>query len=164
MLKKSSSSPEIVQQLTTMSLSKPIPFFPDFVAKDLEKLSHKVTVSTTANGSTTTETKKRYIPVIAAGATHHAVLYSIHEFGQTRRALSWTTGAKLFEVIARRKSHDHTVGDQFLIKTFKPSALQERYYGPYTITQVHSNGTVSYLVNEAVIGRINVRRIKPYFS
>ena len=51
----------------------------------------------------------------------------------------------------RRRSHDYVVGDQFLIKTYKPSALQERWYGPYTITQVHSNGTVSYLLNEEII-------------
>lgn len=62
----------------------------------------------------------------------------------------------------RRRSHDYIVGDQFLIKTFKPSALQERWYGPYTITQVHSNGTVSYMLNEFVIDRINIRLIKPY--
>ena len=64
----------------------------------------------------------------------------------------------------RRKSHDYNIGDQFLIKNFKPTALQERYYGPFVITQVHSNGTVSYILNQAIIDRINVRRIKPYFT
>ncbi len=61
----------------------------------------------------------------------------------------------------RRRNHDYTVGDQFLIKTFKPSALQERWYGPFTITQVHSNGTVSYMLNELAIGRVSILRIKP---
>ena len=60
--------------------------------------------------------------------------------------------------------HDYTIGDQIMILAYKPnmSALQARAKGPYTISQVHSNGTVSYMLNELVIDRINIRRIKPY--
>ena len=65
----------------------------------------------------------------------------------------------------RRKEHDYMVGDQFLIIAYKPNALEARANGPpYTITQVHSNGTVSYGLNEEVIDRINIRRIKPYYK
>ena len=64
----------------------------------------------------------------------------------------------------RRRHHDYAIGDQFLILAFKPNALEERAKGPYTITQVHNNGTVSYGLNEEVIDRINIRRIKPYYK
>ena len=64
----------------------------------------------------------------------------------------------------RRRQHDYTVGDQMMIIAFKPHALQDRAKGPYTITQVHSNGTVSYLLNQETIDRINIRRIKPYYA
>ena len=66
----------------------------------------------------------------------------------------------------RRRSHDYTIGDQIMILGFKPSlsALEPRAKGPYTISQVHNNGTVSYMLNEEVIDRINIRRIKPYYN
>ena len=66
----------------------------------------------------------------------------------------------------RRRHHDYNVGDQMMILAYKPnmSALQVRAKGPYTISQVHNNGTVSYMLNEQVIDRINIRRIKPYYK
>ncbi len=64
----------------------------------------------------------------------------------------------------RRRQHDYNIGDQILILAYKPGALDERAKGPYTISQVHTNGTVSYMLNNAVIDRINIRRIKPYHS
>ena len=66
----------------------------------------------------------------------------------------------------RRRHHDYTVGDQMMILAYKPSlsALESRARGPYTITQVHNNGTVSYLLNQHVVDRINIRRIKPYYQ
>ena len=65
---------------------------------------------------------------------------------------------------ARRKSHDHNIGDQIVVVAFKPNALEDQAKGPHTISQVHTNGTVSHMLNEEVIERINVRRIKPYCS
>ena len=67
---------------------------------------------------------------------------------------------------SRRRYHDYTIGDQMMILAYKPnlSALEARAKGPYTITQVHNNGTVSYMLNEHVIDRINIRRIKPYYK
>ena len=65
----------------------------------------------------------------------------------------------------RRKQHDYNIGDQMMIIAYKPNALDdERGKGPYAITQVHVNGTVSYMLNEEVIDRINIRRIKPYYA
>ena len=52
-----------------------------------------------ANNTTTTETKKKSIPVIAVGAKPHLVIYAVHEFNQARNALRWTRGTKLFEVL-----------------------------------------------------------------
>ena len=67
---------------------------------------------------------------------------------------------------ARRRHHDYTIGDQIMILAYKPNlpVLQARANGPYTISQVHSNSTVSYMLNEYVIDRINIRRIKPYYK
>ena len=42
--------------------------------------------------------------------------------------------------------------------------LQERFTGPYTIRQVHTNGTVTIQIRENIIQRINIRRIKPLHS
>ena len=57
---------------------------------------------------------------------------------------------------ARRKQHDCNVGDQILIIAFKPNALKDRAKGPHTISQVHTDGTVSYMLNEEVIDQINI--------
>ena len=66
----------------------------------------------------------------------------------------------------RRRHHDYTTGDQIMILAYKHnlSALGARAKGPYTISQVHNNGTVSYMLNQHVIDRINIRRIKPYYK
>ena len=63
---------------------------------------------------------------------------------------------------ARRRDHNYAVGEQVLVKTVQPDRMEERYRGPYTITRVYTNGTVSIARNAAVIERINIRRIKPY--
>ena len=61
----------------------------------------------------------------------------------------------------RRRSHGYAAGGQLLAKAFKPSALQERWHGPFTITQAHSSGTASYMLSELVAGRASTRRAKP---
>ena len=63
----------------------------------------------------------------------------------------------------RRQEHDCNIGDQVLIISFKPDASEERGEGPHTISQVHVNGTVTLMLNEEVLERINIRRIKPYY-
>ena len=41
--------------------------------------------------------------------------------------------------------------------------LEDRYDGPYTITQVFTNGTVR-VKHGTVNERINIRRLAPYFE
>ena len=41
--------------------------------------------------------------------------------------------------------------------------MQERAIGPFRVTQVHVNGTVTIQRLENVFDRINVRRIRPYY-
>ena len=64
----------------------------------------------------------------------------------------------------RRRNHDYVVGDQIMLIKNDPAALEDRNKGLYTITQVHANGTVTFMRNEEVFERINVRRIKPYYA
>ena len=66
-----------------------------------------------------------------------------------------------------RRNFDYKVGDLVLIlnkATFKgklePQTLPE---GPWKVLQVHTNGTVSILRN-LYVERINIRRIRPFFS
>ena len=65
-----------------------------------------------------------------------------------------------------RKFHDYNVGDRILIldkdltKKLNPKVLEE---GPWTITNVHVNGTVTINRN-GYLETINICCIKPYFS
>ena len=40
--------------------------------------------------------------------------------------------------------------------------MGENYSGPYTIPQVHVNGTISIQLGPNVTERINIRRVLPY--
>ena len=67
---------------------------------------------------------------------------------------------------AKRHFFDYKIGDLILILTkqehegkLEPNTLPE---GPWKITQVHTNGTVSILRNN-YIERINICRIRPFF-
>jgi len=62
----------------------------------------------------------------------------------------------------RRRFHDYHIGDQVLIFVHDPTKLQDRAYGPYPITEVHVNGTVTIQRAPGVIERINIRRVRPY--
>jgi hypothetical protein len=65
---------------------------------------------------------------------------------------------------AKRKTHDYQVGDQVLIKRVldASSKLEPTYKGPFPIVQVHSNGTVTILLQPNTMERYNVRCITPY--
>ena len=43
----------------------------------------------------------------------------------------------------RHKTFDYQPGDEILILTNNPTTLQDRGIGPFTITQVHTNGTIT---------------------
>ena len=62
----------------------------------------------------------------------------------------------------RRQFKDYAIGDQVLIKIKDPSKLEDRFVGPYTVTVIHVNGTVTIQRGQTVLERINIRRLKPY--
>ena len=62
----------------------------------------------------------------------------------------------------RRNFKDYVAGDEVLVLTYKPNKLERRPIGPFTIDQVHVNGTVTIRRNDNVMVRINVRRLRPY--
>ena len=63
-----------------------------------------------------------------------------------------------------RLSHDYAIGDKVLIKYDGIiRKAQDKYEGPYTITQVHCNGTVR-IQRGSVNERMNIRRLTPYFE
>jgi putative ribosome biogenesis GTPase RsgA len=70
----------------------------------------------------------------------------------------------LMRANAKHKTHDYHVGDQVLIKRAldASSKLEPTYKGPYQIVQVHTNGTVTILLQPNTTERYNVRRITPY--
>ena len=59
-------------------------------------------------------------------------------------------------------THDYVAGDKVLILAYKPSKLEARTTGPFVVTQVHMNGTVTIARSPTVFERINIRRLKPY--
>ncbi|KAG7340293.1 integrase core domain containing protein [Nitzschia inconspicua] len=62
----------------------------------------------------------------------------------------------------KRFSYDYAIGDEVLKLTYNPDKLQPRATGPYKITRVHQNGTLSIQLSPGVVERINIRRVKPY--
>ena len=82
-----------------MGTTSVIPFQIDFERNVLRTTQYKTTVTTTVDTVQTTETKKKEVPLIPAGASLHAILYCINEFYNAKKVLNWTTGAKLFENI-----------------------------------------------------------------
>ena len=88
------------------------------------------------------------------------IIADLHRIRQNRQAAIDKNNA-----IENRKriNHDYCVGDQMMIIVKDPTALGERGKGPFTITQIHANGTVTFLRNSEVFERINIRRIKPYY-
>ena len=66
----------------------------------------------------------------------------------------------------RRLYKDYEVGDRILImdkSTLRPR-LGPMTTGPFTITEIHVNGTITIQRGPNLFERINVRRIKPFQS
>ena len=64
----------------------------------------------------------------------------------------------------RRLDWDHKVGDKVLIvKKGIIRKIEVPNDGPYTITQVHTNGTVR-IQRGASSERLHIRRLHPYFE
>jgi hypothetical protein len=62
---------------------------------------------------------------------------------------------------AKRVDYDYMVGEQVLIYTPDPNKIEQPQEGPYPITQVHTNGTVT-LQKGNVIQRYNICQIVPF--
>ena len=63
---------------------------------------------------------------------------------------------------SRRRYRNYRVGDEVLIIQHKPTKMAARAVGPFVITEVHVNGTVTIQRKANVFERISIRRIKPY--
>ena len=62
----------------------------------------------------------------------------------------------------QRRSYDYSVNDQVLVRAYNPDKLDPRFSGPYPVTRVHANGTLTIQRAPNVTERIGVRRVKPY--
>lgn len=62
----------------------------------------------------------------------------------------------------KRRSFDFRVGQRVLIKSVDPRKLDPRAHGPYSISQVFTNGTINVQIAPHVVERINIRRVIPY--
>jgi transposase InsO family protein len=83
----------------------------------------------------------------------------LYQIQQRRQSL---IDQRLIEANAKRFSYDYNVGEEVLKLVYNPAKLEPRAIGPYTITRVHTNGTLSIQITPGVIERINIRRVKPY--
>jgi hypothetical protein len=71
---------------------------------------------------------------------------------------------RLMQANTKCKTHDYQVGGQVLIKRAldASSKLQHTSTGPYSIVQVHTNGTVTILLQPNTMELYNVHHITPY--
>lgn len=70
--------------------------------------------------------------------------------------------ANLLAANTKRLSYDYAVADRVLVKQYNPSKLEQKYIGPYPITTIHTNGTVTIRRSPHVLERMNIRRLRPY--
>ena len=71
---------------------------------------------------------------------------------------------RLLKVNNSRISHDFKVNEEVLKKAHLglSDKLKQAWLGPYRITRVHTNGTVTIRLSLHETERLNIRRIKPY--
>ena len=70
---------------------------------------------------------------------------------------------RIYDVlIEKRRRFDYAQKQRVLKKLHDPTKLGQRSTGPYTITQVHCNGTITIQIREGVTERINIRRVIPF--
>jgi len=62
---------------------------------------------------------------------------------------------------AKRRAFDYVIGMQVFKKIISPTKLGPRVKGPFTIQQVHANGTITIVLCPGVTERINIRRVIP---
>ena len=78
---------------------------------------------------------------------------------QRRQAL---IDQRLIEANRKRFGYDYQINDEVLKIAYNPNKLAPRAAGPYRITQVHTNGTVTIQLTPTTVERISIRRVKPY--
>ena len=71
---------------------------------------------------------------------------------------------RLLKANSTRIRHDYKVGEQVLKRNVLSLSdkLQPRFKGPYIVSAVHTNGTVTVKLNDVTTERLNIRRVKPY--
>jgi hypothetical protein len=62
----------------------------------------------------------------------------------------------------KRRNLDYQVDQQVLQPVPDPDKMQERAIGPFDITRVHCNGTLTIRRSAHVTERINIRRLRPF--
>ena len=62
----------------------------------------------------------------------------------------------------KRHSFDYQPGQQVFLRIKNPTKLGPRSTGPYAVTQVHTNGTITIQRRQHVTERINIRRVYPF--
>ena len=84
-----------------------------------------------------------------------------HKIGEFRQK---QTDRNMTRENSRRYDYDYIVGGQVLVR--KDGILRKaesRYKGPWTITQVHTNGTIR-VQSGTKSERLNIRRVTPYHN
>ena len=61
----------------------------------------------------------------------------------------------------RRRTFDYQVGQQVLELVPNPHKLGFRTRGPFSIVQVHANGTLTIRRSPVLMDRVNIRRLRP---
>ena len=72
---------------------------------------------------------------------------------------------RLLKANASQISHDFKFDEEVLKKRHLglSDKLQPSFEGPYQITRVHTNGTVTIRTSPNTTERISIRRVKPYY-
>ena len=63
---------------------------------------------------------------------------------------------------AQHCTYDYIINQKVLKKVHDPKKLGIRTSGPYMVTKVHVNGTLTIELRPGVTERINIRRVIPY--
>ena len=105
------------------------------------------------------------------GSTPGALAFSRDMFLNIPLVADWQAIAKHREQFVnenlrranrKRRQYDYAPGQRVLKKVHDPTKLGVRTTGPYTVEQVHVNGTISIELRPGVSERINIRRVEPY--
>ena len=64
----------------------------------------------------------------------------------------------------RIRHYDYAIGNQVLKLIYQPKKLEPRTEGPFSITRVHVNGSVTIQKTPLTTERLNIRRVRPYFN